>query len=120
MIEEKVNRSVQASPLLVEAVRSVHIALNHIDSFVKSNKTRIEIESNARQLTFALGKTLAGALLIEQAAFDIINKNEGAEEDILVANRWCCVRDFTQELIPNNADLIADEAKIVFGSNAKI
>ncbi|KAG2193609.1 uncharacterized protein EV154DRAFT_527212 [Mucor mucedo] len=120
MVKEKVDRAAQASPLLVEAVKSVHIALHNIDTFVNSNKTRIEIESNARQLTFALGRTLAGALLIEQAAFDITNKNEGAEEDIIVANRWCCVRDFTQELIPINADLVADEAKIVFGSNAKI
>lgn len=120
MIKEKINRSVQASSNLVEAVKSVAIALDNIDTFVKSNKTKIEIESNARQLTFALGKTLAGALFIEQAAFDITNNIEGAEEDVIVANRWCCVREFTQELIPNSADLISDEAKIVFGSNAKI
>lgn len=120
MIREKINRSVKASSRLSEAAKSVNIALNNIDRFVKSNTTRIEIESNARQLTFALGRTLAGTLFIEQAAFDITNDIEGAEEDIIVANRWCCVREFTQELIPISASLISDEAKIVFGSNAKI
>jgi hypothetical protein len=120
MIEEKINRSVQVSSRLSEAVKSVEIALKNINQFVKTNTAKLEMESNARQLTFALGRTLAGALFIEQAAFDLANEVEGAEEDVIVANRWCCAREFTQEIIPTNSQLILEEAKIVFGSNAKI
>jgi hypothetical protein len=120
MINEKVNRSVQTSSRLTEAAKSVEIALNNIKKFASSNTTKIKMESNARQLTFALGQTLAGALLIEQAAFDIANKVDGSEEDIIVANRWCCSREFTQDIIPVNADIILEETKIVFGSKAKI
>lgn len=120
MIKEKINRSVQATSRLSEAAKSVEIALNNIKEFVKATTSKIEMESNARQLTFALGKTLAGALLIEQAAFDVANNIEGAEQDIFVANRWCCVREFTQELIHIDTNLVLEEAKIVFGSTAKI
>ncbi|KAG2235107.1 hypothetical protein INT48_002448 [Thamnidium elegans] len=117
---KKINRSVQTTFRLSEAAKSVEIALNNIKLFIKSTTSKIEMESNARQLTFALGKILAGALLIEQAAFDVANKIEGAEQDIFVANRWCCVREFTQELIPIDTNIVLEEAKIVFGSTAKI
>lgn len=120
MIIEKISRSVQISSRLSEAAKSVQLALDNINQFVRTNTSKLEMESKARQLTFALGRTLAGALFIEQAAFDITNKVEGAEEDIIVANRWCCAREFTQEIIPTNANLILEEAKIVFGSHAKI
>ncbi|GAA5795111.1 hypothetical protein HPULCUR_000463 [Helicostylum pulchrum] len=120
MIKEKINRSVQTSSKLSEAAKSVEIALDNIKQFVKATTSKIEMESNARQLTFALGRTLAGALLIEQAAFDVANNIEGAEQDVFVANRWCCVREFTQELILINTSLVLEEAKIVFGSAAKI
>lgn len=121
MIQEKVSRSLAIAPTrLAEAAKSIEVALKNINHFMATNTGRIEMESNARQLTFALGRTLAGALLVEQAAFDLEHKIEGAEEDVLVAHRWCCAREFTQEIIPNNADVILQEAKIVFGSNAKI
>ncbi|KAI9365113.1 acyl-CoA dehydrogenase/oxidase [Pilaira anomala] len=120
MIKEKMNRSVQTSSKLSEAAKGVQIALDNISDFIKSTSSKIEMESNARQLTFALGKTLAGALFIEQAAFDLINKIEGAEQDLFVANRWCCTREFTQPLIPIDINLISEEAKIVFGASAKI
>lgn len=121
MIQDKVKRSRAIDHArLNEAAQAIGVAMKNINQFMTSNTGKIEIESNARQLTFALGRTLAGALFVEQAAFDLENKIEGAEEDVLVAHRWCCAREFTQEIIPNNADIIAQEAKIVFGSNAKI
>lgn len=120
MIKEKMYRSVQTSSKLSEAAKGVQIALDNISDFIRSTSSQIEMESNARQLTFALGRTLAGALFIEQAAFDLINKIEGAEQDLFVANRWCCTREFTQPLVPIDINLISEEAKIVFGASAKI
>jgi hypothetical protein len=120
MIREKIERSVKASSRLSDAANAVSTALENIGRFVVSNTSKLELEPNARQLTFALGRTLAGALLIEQAAYDLTNNVEGAEEDVFVANRWCCTREFTQEIIPIKPEDIIQEAKIVFGSNAKI
>ena len=120
MIADKVSLALKVSSRLSEAGKSVHVALANIKTFVETNKTKIEIESNARQLTFALGRTLAGALFLEQAAFDLANNIEGAEEDVIVANRWCCAREFTEKIISVNEDIIAQEARIVFGSQAKI
>ncbi|CAO3641447.1 unnamed protein product [Mucor fragilis] len=121
MIRGKVDRSVKASTRLADAAKSIDIALNNIKQFfTQSMKDKLETEANARQLTFALGRTLAGALFLEQAAFDITHNIEGAEEDVIVANQWCNAREFTQPLIPTNAAIISDEAKIVFGANAKI
>jgi hypothetical protein len=121
MIKEKVKRSLQDFPQLNEAGKAIHVALNNIKQFFgQSMQNQLETEANARQLTFALGRTLAGALLVEQAAVDSIRQIEGAEEDVIVANRWCLSREFTQPLIPTNSAIISEEARIVFGSNAKI
>jgi hypothetical protein len=121
MIKEKVKRSVEACPHLDEAGKAIYVSLNNIKQFFnQSMKSKLETEANARQLTFALGRALAGALLVEQAAFDTVHHNEGASEDTIVANRWCLSREFTQTLIPTNSAIISEEARIVFGSNAKI
>ncbi|CEP09794.1 hypothetical protein [Parasitella parasitica] len=121
MIREKVNHSVNASNHLSDAGKSVDIALNNIRKFfTESMQDKLETEANARQFTFALGRTLAGALLLEQAAFGVDFNLECAEEDIIVATKWCNAREFTQTLIPTNARIILDEAKIVFGVSAKI
>lgn len=121
MIKEKVIRSIMLSSRLEDAGKSIEIALDNIKKFfTQSMQNKLETEANARQLTFALGRTLAGALFLEQAAFDITHIIEGAEEDVIVANKWCGAREFTQTLIPTNADTILDEAKIVFGASAKI
>lgn len=119
MITEKLSKS--TNPRLSESIKAVQTALNNIKQFFsQSMQNKLELEANARQLTFALGRTLAGALLIEQAVFDLANNIEGAEEDVIVANRWCLAREFTQPLIPTNVNLISEEARIVFGSSAKI
>ncbi|KAI8890160.1 acyl-CoA dehydrogenase/oxidase C-terminal [Backusella circina FSU 941] len=117
---EKVSRSVSAQPALKEAGNAIKTAFNNITSFAASTTEMLEIEATARQLTFALGRTLAGTLLVEQAAFDLSNGIKGAQEDVLVANKWCLARDFTQTIVPTDAEKIADEAKIVFGSDAKL
>jgi hypothetical protein len=119
MINEKLRKS--ANPRLTESIKAVQTSLNNIKQFYnESMQNQLELEANARQFTFALGRALAGTLLIEQAVFNIANNVEGTEEDIIVANRWCLARESTQPLIPTNADLISEEARIVFGSNAKI
>jgi alkylation response protein AidB-like acyl-CoA dehydrogenase len=119
MIHEKLSKV--SNSRLSESVEAVKVALSNIKQFFnQSMQNQLEMEANARQFTFALGRTLAGTLLIEQAAFEVENSIEGAEESVIVANRWCLAREFTQTLIPTNAQLILEEAKIVFGSNAKI
>lgn len=119
MIHEKLSKV--SNSRLSEPVEAVKVALSNIKQFFnQSMQNQLEMEANARQFTFALGRTLAGTLLIEQATFEVENNIEGAEESVIVANRWCLAREFTQTLIPTNAQLILEEAKIVFGSNAKI
>lgn len=121
MIKEKVRRSVETCPSMSEVGKAIHVSLNNIKQFYsQSMQDKLETEANARQLTFALGRTLAGALLVEQAAFDMARNIDGANEDVIVANRWCLSREFIQTLIPTNSSIISEEARIVFGSNAKI
>jgi hypothetical protein len=117
---EKVARSVSAQPVLKEAGEAIKTAFDNIVLFGTSITEKLEIEATARQLTFALGRALAGTLLVEQAAFDLSNNVKGAQEDVLAANKWCLDREFTQTLVPTDAEKIAQEAKIVFGSDAKL
>ncbi|KAI9480629.1 MAG: hypothetical protein EXX96DRAFT_563570 [Benjaminiella poitrasii] len=119
MIQGKLIKITQVD--LSEAVKNTYTALNNIKQFFsQSMQDKIETEANARQLTFALGRTLAGTLLIEQADFDANNEVEGAQEDIIAANHWCCSHEFTQLLIPTSAERVLQEAKIVFGADAKL
>ncbi|KAI8977138.1 acyl-CoA dehydrogenase/oxidase C-terminal [Mycotypha africana] len=104
-------------------IQAIDTAMQNIKKFVASSsiqENKAEVEANARQLTFALGRTLAGTLLLEQAAFDTAHDLKDAEEDILVAQRWCKAFEFTKPIIPVGPYEIQEEARIVFGHDAKI
>ncbi|KAG0980589.1 hypothetical protein G6F57_016838 [Rhizopus arrhizus] len=118
MIEKKVKESTQVSDQLTKPGQAIHTALANIDVFLQSASD--QLEANARQLTFALGRVLAGALLVEQAAFGLSHQIEGADQDLFAAQQWCIQPDFVQQITPVVAHVVNQEAKMVYGPNAKI
>ncbi|KAI8971342.1 hypothetical protein BDB01DRAFT_811454 [Pilobolus umbonatus] len=120
MINDKLSTSLSHYPQSLDIVQAVQLAMDNIKSFVQSMKSQSDMETNARILTFALGRVLAGTLLTEQAAWGVKTGGDGATEDVLVARHWCLSREFTQPLIAVTATKVEEEVKIVFGSSAKI
>ncbi|KAG1590266.1 hypothetical protein G6F48_004065 [Rhizopus delemar] len=118
VIEKKVKESTQVSDQLTKPGQAIHTALANIDVFLQSASD--QLEANARQLTFALGRVLAGALLVEQAAFGLSHQIEGADQDLFAAQQWCIQPDFVQQMTPVIAHVVNQEAKMVYGPNAKI
>ncbi|KAG1641646.1 hypothetical protein G6F44_005615 [Rhizopus delemar] len=118
VIEKKVKESTQVSDQLIKPGQAIHTALANIDVFLQSASD--QLEANARQLTFALGRVLAGALLVEQAAFGLSHQIEGADQGLFAAQQWCIQPDFVQQMTPVIAHVVNQEAKMVYGPNAKI
>ncbi|KAG0172880.1 hypothetical protein DFQ28_009886 [Apophysomyces sp. BC1034] len=118
VLSDKINRA-QRSDLRGEPTTHIRHALRNIRHFV-TIANPVQLETSARQLTFALGRVLAGVLLLEQAAWAVENNVPGAMEDVSVANLWCSQREFVEEISLTTNDAVLEEAKIVFGSHAKL
>ncbi|CAO3703817.1 unnamed protein product [Rhizopus stolonifer] len=116
VVKGKIDQSVKTSDRLVKPSQAIHVALSNIRTFVQEATDYLEV--NSRQLTFAIGRTLAGALLVEQAAFGISNQLEGTDQDIFSAQKWCSTNEFSQKIEVTRA--VDEEAKMVFGSDAKL
>lgn len=116
MVRRKIDQSVKASDRLAKPSQAIHMALSNIKAFVQEAGDHLEV--NSRQLMFAMGRTLAGALLVEQAAFGIFNQLKGADQDVFSAQKWCSTNEFSQKIEVIRA--VDEEAKIVFGSDAKL
>jgi hypothetical protein len=111
---------IPTTPALEASAQRVHVALDNIGVFVKACVDPVDIEGTIRQLTFAIGRALAGVLLMEQASWGLENNIQGAQEDLIAAQRWCATPELTQPLAHTNKALILEEARLVFGSNAKL
>ncbi|KAI9282255.1 hypothetical protein BY458DRAFT_169937 [Sporodiniella umbellata] len=116
VLKQKVDQSAKISDRLIKSAKAVHQSLGNIKAFTQEKQSQLEL--NSRHLLFSLGKTLAGALLIEQAAFGLANSLEGAEQDLFAARQWCDNDEFQQKI--KAVQFIDEEAKLVYGSNAKI
>ncbi|ORE05764.1 hypothetical protein BCV72DRAFT_275758 [Rhizopus microsporus var. microsporus] len=119
-MDDKLDKAVQASERLRQPAQTVRTALRNIQDFVQKDQSRSYLEINSRQLMFALGRVLAGSLLLEQAAFGLSNQLQGAEEDVLAAQHWCSPHELVQDIASKSAQWVSEEAKIVFGKQAKI
>lgn len=119
-VEDKLDKVVQASERLRQPVQTIRTALKNIQNFVQKDQSRSYLEINSRQLMFALGRVLAGSLLLEQAAFGLSNQLEDAEEDVLAAQHWCSQHELVQDIASKSTQWVHEEAKIVFGKQAKI
>jgi hypothetical protein len=119
-VDDKLDKAVQASERLRQPAQTISTALKNIQNFVQKDQSRSYLEINSRQLMFALGRVLAGSLLLEQAAFGLSNQLEGAEEDVLAAQHWCSQHELVQDITSKSTQWVHEEAKIVFGKQAKI
>lgn len=54
-----------------------------------------QAQAGARSFAFSLARTYAGALLLEQAQWEVTQRETGADASVLAAQRWCA-----QELAP--------------------
>jgi hypothetical protein len=95
---------------LENAAEAITIALEKVITFFSSVKNRLELEASARDLTFALGKILVGALLYEQAAFAVQSKLSNADQDVIALTRWCDPADLHKD-IPRRDDKKVLEGK---------
>ncbi|KAH8556106.1 acyl-CoA dehydrogenase/oxidase C-terminal [Umbelopsis sp. PMI_123] len=108
------------SPVLENAAEAISVALDKVIAFVGSVKNRLEMEASARDITFALGKILAGALLYEQAAWAVQNKSSSAEQDLIAVSRWCDPADLHKDIPQRDDKKVLEDAKLVFGLAAKL
>ncbi|KAF7732476.1 hypothetical protein EC973_003221 [Apophysomyces ossiformis] len=91
---DKIN-SAPLSALRSTTATNIRHALRNIRHFV-TMADPVQLETSARQLTFALGRVLAGVLLVEQATWAMTNNVPGATEDVAIAILWCAQREFTE------------------------
>ncbi|KAI8340250.1 acyl-CoA dehydrogenase/oxidase [Chlamydoabsidia padenii] len=111
---------VSTSSVLKDAAKRIQSALDDISAFVTRHQGSVGVETTMRQVTYALGRVTAGVLLLEQAVWAISIKSEVAEQDILAVNHWCQDSDFSKPLVAPSSETILQEAKMVFGPQAKI
>ncbi|CAO3678572.1 unnamed protein product [Umbelopsis ramanniana] len=107
-------------PVLENAAEAIAIALEKVITFFSSVKSRLELEASARDLTFALGKILVGALLYEQAAWAIQSKLSNADQDLIALARWCDPADLHKDIPHRDDKKVLEDAKLVFGPDAKL
>lgn len=108
-------------PTLRSAQTHVKRALINIRVFLETTSQQPEtVDASARELTFALGRALGGALLIEHAAWALQNKVPGTEQHVLAASCWCQHPELIREIPVKTALHIENEAKLVFGADAKL
>ncbi|KAJ2962335.1 hypothetical protein NQZ79_g2463 [Umbelopsis isabellina] len=96
--------------ILDDAAENISKALDKVVDFVSNVKSRVEIEASARDLTFALGKILAGALLHEQASWAVQSKFPDSEQDLIALSRWCDPAELHKD-IPQRTDSKVLEGK---------
>lgn len=74
---------------LTQARQNVLMAIdrirNHVAQLVSTDRT--DIEASARNLAMSLSRTIAGALLIEHAAWSLESRND--IRPVISAQRWC-------------------------------
>lgn len=80
------------------AVTRIRQALVNLRVFLSTTNDRTALEASARDLTFAMGRVLAGVLLVEHAEWALQNKEAEAEQDLATASRWCNLPEFTRPL----------------------
>jgi hypothetical protein len=95
---------------LENAAEAITIAIEKVITFFSSVKSRLELEASARDLTFALGKILVGALLYEQAAWAVQSKLSNADQDLIALARWCDPADLHKD-IPHRDDKMVLEGE---------
>ncbi|KAL0093714.1 hypothetical protein F4703DRAFT_1830866 [Phycomyces blakesleeanus] len=120
-ILSKIENSVSSDPEKFKAIGSIiKDALENTQTFVRQTTDSTQLEASSRQLMFALGRILAGTLLLEQASWAVANSISGAQEDVTVVRRWCTSNSFGEPITVLDKDSLLEEAKIVFGSQAKL
>ncbi|CAO3629604.1 unnamed protein product [Cunninghamella blakesleeana] len=121
VLNKKVKAAVDVSPKeLSKAAELIQKSLTTTCAFIAEPKNQVQIETSIRQVTFALGRVVAGVLLLEQAAWAIKNNIVGAEQDVVALYQWCQDPEFSVTIKALDVDILAQEAKMVFGPNAKL
>ncbi|KAI9309390.1 hypothetical protein BJ944DRAFT_284651 [Cunninghamella echinulata] len=121
VLTKKLKTAVDIAPKeLSNAADLIQKSLTTTCAFVSNTKDQVQIETSIRQVTFALGRVVAGVLLLEQAAWALKNNIIGAEQDVVVLNQWCQDPEFSAPIKALDADILTQEAKMVFGPNAKL
>lgn len=106
MLTKKIQAASAVSPALGDAIKRIELALDTISAFVVRHQDASAIETSMRQVTYALGRATAATLLLEQAAWAISTKTEGAEQDLLAVNQWCHDSEFIKPLVAPTSDTI--------------
>lgn len=117
---DKIAVSSKNAMQLEGAIARVRHALVNIRVFIETQLEAPLFDASARDMTFALGRVLAAVLLIEQASWAVGNSRPEAEQDIAVAIKWTHDPEFVREIKAKSAASISQEAKIVFGPNARL
>ncbi|RUS25581.1 acyl-CoA dehydrogenase/oxidase C-terminal [Jimgerdemannia flammicorona] len=123
VFKETVHQKLQpaaAHPTLHTAAAHVRTALDDIESYIYSIRHQEVMEAGARGLTFAVARALAGALLVEHAAWAAEAGEPGAEVDVAVAERWCAGGKLIEGLVVREPESIAQDVAMVYGSDAKL
>ncbi|KAJ3291965.1 hypothetical protein HK104_005667 [Borealophlyctis nickersoniae] len=118
------------TPALASAAQNVRQALTRIKDHVATimaSGDKATMEAGARALTFAMARTLSGALLIEHAEWQQRQAGRGgdadltADADMQAAVRWCdSVASLLGDLKVRNVSSILNDAALVFGLKARI
>ncbi|KAI9027473.1 hypothetical protein CLU79DRAFT_811656 [Phycomyces nitens] len=117
----KVETAVSVNPEIFKSIGSIiNDALENIQVFVKNTTDPLQLEASARQLMFSLGRVLAAILLLEQASWAVAHGVPGAQDDVTVVRRWCTTNDFGQPITVLDQDSLLEEARIVFGPQARL
>jgi hypothetical protein len=106
VLTKKIQVASAVSPSLGDAAKRIELALDTISAFVVRTQDPVAIETSMRQVTYALGRATAATLLLEQAAWAISAKAEGADQDVLAVNQWCHDSEFIKPLVAPTSDVI--------------
>ncbi|KAI8089846.1 acyl-CoA dehydrogenase/oxidase [Halteromyces radiatus] len=121
VMDKKIQVALTSSPMVfTDAAQRIRSSLKDIIVFVNEHQRSATVEIHMREVTFALGRVTAATLLMEQAAWALTNSVAGAEQDVAALNQWCQNSQFSKPLVAVGLDTILQEAKMVFGPDAKL
>ncbi|KAI8066759.1 acyl-CoA dehydrogenase/oxidase [Gongronella butleri] len=80
----------------------------------------VALETSMRQITFALGRIVCAVLLLEQAAWSYETKSAAHDQDIAAVTQFVNDPAFDQPITARSDADILQDAKLVFGPNAKL
>ncbi|ORX46036.1 hypothetical protein DM01DRAFT_1368570 [Hesseltinella vesiculosa] len=117
----KLTKAQAANPATLGPIaQTIQQVLARTAQSIASVQDAVQVETSMRQVTFALGRIVCAVLLLEQAAWAYETKSDAYEQDLTAVTHWVQDVEFAQPVVPHNKAAVLQDAKLVFGPNAKL